>query len=244
MDSFYKKITTSRFYSWGDKLGDIMIMSLLWVLFCLPVVTFIPSCSALYYTCLKHKKSGLPVSKLFMNSFKSNLKQGVLINIIYLLYSFIAGTSIFFGYYGIGNVKLPDNYFPFSFVTLLPIILTMPFVVTLMARFDNSIKSTLVNGFTLSVMNIGTTLIIWIVSLLSIALMIVFPPSLLVVPGIVIIYINSLCEKVFASATKMEEYRAQVNSDSSDDNNDEDKDAYDDDNNIENNEDVSNEEEL
>ena len=56
MDNFYKKISNSRFYSFGDKLADYMAASLLWFLFCIPVVTFIPSTCALYYTCHKMKK--------------------------------------------------------------------------------------------------------------------------------------------------------------------------------------------
>ena len=50
MNSFYEKISKSRFYAFGDKLGDLLIASVLWLLLCLPIVTFIPSTAALYYT--------------------------------------------------------------------------------------------------------------------------------------------------------------------------------------------------
>lgn len=200
MNSFYEKISKSRFYAFGDKLGDLLIASVLWLLLCLPIVTFIPSTAALYYTKHKHKSSGESVSKLFMRSFKRNLKQGVIINILYLLYSCIAGMSIFFGYFGIGDIKLPDMYFPFSFVTLIPIVFTMPFAIALIARFDNSIKTTLINSFTLSVMNLISTIGIWLIMIISLVVMVAFFPAALLLPAISAGFIVPMCEKVFAYA--------------------------------------------
>ena len=85
MDDFFKRVTSSRFYSFGDKLGDIMIASGWWVLCSLPIVTFIPSTIALYYTCNKSKSTELSMTKLFFKSFRSNFKQGFIINIIYII---------------------------------------------------------------------------------------------------------------------------------------------------------------
>lgn len=207
MDNFYKKISNSRFYSFGDKLGDIIIMSVLWLIFSLPIVTFIPSSAALYYSVKRIKTSGLSASKLFMSSFKDNLKQGVLINITYLLYSIIPTACIFFGYFGIGDVKLPDTYFPFSFITLIPIVFTMPFTIALLSGYENSIKTTLMNAFTLSAMNLGTTLIIWIIMILILGVSILFIPAVLVLPALGCKFIVGKCERVFGYANQVEQNR-------------------------------------
>lgn len=213
MNSFYEKISKSRFYAFGDKLGDLLIASVLWLLLCLPIVTFIPSTAALYYTKYKHKSSGESISKLFMRSFKRNLKQGVIINILYLLYSCIAGMSIFFGYFGIGDIKLPDMYFPFSFITLIPIVFTLPFAIALIARFDNSVKTTLINSFTLSVMNLFTTIGIWLIMIISLVVMVAFFPAALLLPAISAGFIIPMCEKVFSYALGTQKKRNEINTD-------------------------------
>ncbi len=231
MDSFYKKITNSRFYSWGDKLGDIIIVSVLWLICCIPVVTFIPSSIALYYTVNKSKKSELSVSKMFFGSFKDNLRQGVLVNIIYSLYMLIPSACIFFGVYGIGDVKLPDAYLPFSLVTLIPVVFTLPFVIALLARFDNDIKTTFKNAFTLSAMNLMTTLYIWLIIIIALPLMVLFPPCALVVPAIACKFIVPKCEKVFGIANKVVENRNNPVEDveASDEEDYDDEDEYEDD---------------
>ena len=227
MDNFYKKISNSRFYSFGDKLGDLIIMSVLWLVFSLPVITFIPSSAALYYSVKRIKTSSLSASKLFMSSFKSNLKQGILINIIYLLYSIVPAACIFFGYFGIGDVKLPDTYFPFSFVTLIPIVFTLPFAIALLSGYENSIKTTLMNAFTLSAMNIGTTLIIWVIMLLVLVVSVLFFPAVLVLPAIGCKFIVTKCERVFGFANQVEQNRnAEGSSDEDFANNDESDDEY------------------
>lgn len=198
MEDFYKKISTSRFYYWGDKLGDIMIASLLWFIFCIPVVTILTSSSALYYALYKKKDSSLSIAKLFIKAFTKNLRQGLIINLIYLAYCAISFMCIFFGIYGIGDVKLPDFYLPFSFITLIPVIFSLPFAIGLIARFSNSIKATIKNSFNLSLMNPGTTLINWFFYILGIGIVVYFPPAILVIPALVYLYTIYSLEKVFA----------------------------------------------
>ena len=207
-DNFYNKVTNSRFYSFGDKLGDIMILSLLWLVFCIPVVTAVPSTAALYYAVRRRrvKHSGSPKSDFF-KSFKENIKQGTIINIIYVLYSAVAVLNILIGYYGIGNIKMPDFYFPTSFILLIPIVFTYPFVIALLARYDNTTVAIFKNGFTLSTMYLGTTIKIWLIMILSLALMIVFFPAALVLPYFSCRLVESMVDKIFKYASRQEAAR-------------------------------------
>ena len=211
-DNFYNKVTNSRFYSLGDKIGDMMIMSLLWLVFCIPVVTFIPSTAALYYTVFrKHEKhSGSPKDD-FLRSFKANLKQGIIINIIYILYSRVVAANMFVSYFGLGNIKLPDFCFPASFILLIPIIFTMPFVITCLARFENTTIATFKNGFTLSTMYLFTTIKIWLICLISTAVMISFFPSALLLPPFSMRIIEKMVESIYKYALNQESNRNNDN---------------------------------
>lgn len=72
-------------FTFLSKVCDVLIVSILWTLFCLPVVTAAPACAALYYTVHKSllKSEGYIVST-FWKSFRSSLKQGVLLSLLCL----------------------------------------------------------------------------------------------------------------------------------------------------------------
>lgn len=62
---------------------DLVGLSLLWILLCMPVITIGPASAALYYTVVKvfrHKKE--EAFKTYLKAFWSNLKQGILLTVI------------------------------------------------------------------------------------------------------------------------------------------------------------------
>nr|MCR5799974.1 YesL family protein [Lachnospiraceae bacterium] len=97
MKNSFDRITNSWLYKAGKAVGDVVIISLFFVLFCLPVVTIGVSISALYYTVYrKYTKKSDDISKDFFRAVRSNLKNGIIIHIIYSLYSAIVGFNIYF----------------------------------------------------------------------------------------------------------------------------------------------------
>ena len=77
----------NRFFKLGGKLWNIIVLSGLFVLCCLPVVTIGASLAALYYGVSKcfGKGSDRPASE-FWHSFKDNLGQGSLLTLIYIVF--------------------------------------------------------------------------------------------------------------------------------------------------------------
>ena len=67
MKNSFDRITNSWLYKAGKAVGDVVIISLFFVLFCLPVVTIGVSISALYYTVYrKYTKKSDDISKDFL----------------------------------------------------------------------------------------------------------------------------------------------------------------------------------
>ena len=65
------------------RVADIMILSLLWVVCSLPVITIGVSSSALYYVMLKIVRGeDVHVVRLFIKSLKDNLFQGMIMTLI------------------------------------------------------------------------------------------------------------------------------------------------------------------
>ena len=210
MKKSFEHITNSWLYRASKMIGDIVIMSLLFLLCCLPVVTIGASASALYFTVYcKYQKRSDTLSKDFMRSFKENLKEGIIIHILYLIYSAVAGFNIWFAIFGLGDIRLPDWYLLVSFLPLLPIIFTLPFVYPLLARFKNGIKGTLMNSFTLCMMNFPKFILILLIAAVAIAVSIFFPPSALVTPVAATYLIQMLTEKSFDAAMRVEKAREE-----------------------------------
>ena len=71
-----------------NKFCDILILSILWMFFSLPAVTLGASSAALYHSVHKVLLNGEGyVLSTFWNSFRTNLKQGVLLTLILIPHS-------------------------------------------------------------------------------------------------------------------------------------------------------------
>ena len=231
----FDHITNSWLYRASKVVGDAVIISALFLLFCLPVVTIGASVSALYYTVYrKYYKKYDNISKDFIRAFKENLKNGIIVHLVYLIYSAIVGFNIYVAFNGWGNIRLPDWYILVSFLPLLPIIFTLPFVYALMARFKNTIRGTVKNSFTLCMMNFPKFILIWIIVILAIAISVGFPPAALVIPAIATYLCQFITEKAFSRAMDVESAR---------ENNDEAKNASSEENDSEENSDEDDPEE-
>ena len=136
-------------YSWLDKLGQMILLSLLWLVGCLPVVTIAASSTALYYAVMKSIRRGTgDAVKEFLRSYKMNLKRGIPITLIALVLG--AGTSL--------NVRLslagqlPGNVLPVANGILLAVLVMMlVYVCPVMSRFDMKAKNVWKLSFVMAV---------------------------------------------------------------------------------------------
>ena len=76
----------SPFWSFMSRLADLIILNLLWIVFCIPVVTIGASTTAMYRVTLNMVRGeGSGVVRMFWDAFRLNLKQAVLIFLILLI---------------------------------------------------------------------------------------------------------------------------------------------------------------
>ena len=205
MKKSFDHIQNSWLYRLSKSIGDVVIISALFLLFCLPIVTIGASVTALYYTVYrKYHKHIDEVSKDFMRSLKDNLKNATIIHIIYFLYSALVGFNIYFALNGFGGVKLPDWYIVVSFIPVLPVIFTLPFVYPLLARFSNGLKGTVTNSYTLCMINFPKFLLIWLIFIAALAISVCFPPAALLTPAGAMYLTQMITEKAFAKAIAVE----------------------------------------
>ena len=68
------------------KISDVCLISFLWVICSLPIVTFGAATTAAYYTIVKvvRKQTGV-MHKEFFRAFKENFKDATILNLVYLV---------------------------------------------------------------------------------------------------------------------------------------------------------------
>ena len=149
----------SPFWSFMSRLADLIILNLLWIVFCIPVVTIGASTTAMYRVTLNMVRGeGSGVVRMFWDAFRLNLKQAVLIFLILL----IPVLLVFYEFWmWLGLV--------FCWPSLI-LALVLAYVYPLLAQFDNSIKNTLKNACLLAIGSLPYSLVMAALNLLPVAL--------------------------------------------------------------------------
>jgi len=146
-----------------NRVGDIIILNLLFILTGLGIVTIGASYSALYYCLLKREDDeGGATVELYFEAFKKNLKQGIYLTLI----AFIPAAVL------LAELWLYSNGTQFStpmvlcfFVALSVLMGTLAYVFPLQSRFENTIVGTVKNGFLLSISYFPRTIVMILLNL-------------------------------------------------------------------------------
>ena len=157
------------------KVTDIVILNLLTLLCCLPIVTIGASITAAHYTALKmHRDTDNYVIRNFFRSFKTNLLQGTLIWIMWVV---VAGLSLFaylsYPAEGIGTVLKIVMCSMLIFIAM-----TTMWLFPLQSRFVNKIGITIRNSFFFSCRYILRTLLMLVITVAFVLLWFMLSPRL------------------------------------------------------------------
>lgn len=169
------------------KLGDMIILHVLWGICSLPVVTFGAATTAAHYVALKLvKDEGGTVWSMFFKSFRLNLKQGCLAGVIDLL----VGAFLFLDLYLCLYRMEAGETFRMLMLAALGFLLLLYFIENMyfwpvLARFDNTLKQTAVNAFMMAFSNMKTTVYLVIQNVILLGMLV---GSVAYVPQIAVLF--------------------------------------------------------
>lgn len=203
MNKFFNYDT--GFWRFFGKLGDLIILNLLTILFSLPIITIGASVTAAHYASIKIRRDESYVMRNFWKSFKMNFKQSTLVWLFLLMYTL--GLVFTISMLSVGGEKVVVIMQGFAFALAVFSLFTVLWMFPLQARFVNSIFGTIRNAFILAVRHLLRSIGMVLVSALPIVLILFVGPkwySLLFLFGVSVpIYLCTLLyNKVFE---KMEE---------------------------------------
>ena len=173
----------STFSRFMNLLGDLIAISLLWLVCSIPLFTLGAASTAAYYTaakCIRHK-SGTILSSFF-HSFKSNLKQSTLMTVLYAVLFAIALLDCSYFYGKASTFSLLALYL-FYFL-LLFLLGSTAYSFSWLSRFHMKTMPLFRMSFVLTFRHLLTTVLL-LALLLTCALGVwLMPWSILVLPGV------------------------------------------------------------
>lgn len=158
----------SPVYQFMQRLWDIFLLNLLWVLFCIPIVTIGGSTIAAFSVLLRmsEDKEG-HVAKDFFKAFKENFKQGVLIGLLPpVCFEAVYLDIQFYNLTG----KLP--FLILGCISAYIFIFCLIYVFPLLARYDNTVINSIKNSFKIGMKFFGRTMFLLVI--IAVELLIIF----------------------------------------------------------------------
>ena len=166
------------------KLGDCILLSILWVLFSLPIVTIGASTTALYHAVRKVLREDMNgIWAFFWEGFRENFKQSTVIWLIAMVVFYVLGMSAYsaVALYEEGRVTM-------VMLILLGVVLALAVMWALylfpcVDRFQSTVKQIMKSCAQVAMINFLWSFILLVIFALSIFLGVILPVGLLIVPG-------------------------------------------------------------
>ena len=129
--------TDKPVWKFFTKIFCMVELNILWLVCSLPIVTFGASTIALYYTMSKVVGGDdYGLVKIFIRSFKENLKQGIIMGLITLALGALVGFDLYF--YVIAPGKLVSIMQVFQIFLVLLYLMVFTWLFPVMAKLENT----------------------------------------------------------------------------------------------------------
>lgn len=179
----------------GNKVFDVIVVSLLWFVCCIPVITAGASTTALYDTVFRNIRQNRGYCyKGFFKCFKDNFKNTVQASIIFAILTVVSMWDISLALSG-GSVI---SGYQITFFILWILAMTWAiWTFALTARFENNWKNTLKNGLLMFFAHLPVTLGMAVIFALSAMLVWDIPVLIVVLPVGGMLLDSFMLERVF-----------------------------------------------
>ncbi len=179
-----------------NKIVDMFLLSLVYVIVCLPIITIGPATTALYYTVVKNvrKERSYPFREFF-KSFKDNFKQGFITTLIFIGIYLILFVDLQFAKALSGTMA---TIFSGIFIGLFIIVIAINVhVFAYLSRFEVTIKQLFKNSFFLAIRHLPST--IFMIIILGVGLLIswIIPIAFVMTPALVALLQSFFIERIF-----------------------------------------------
>lgn len=186
------------FFTTLGKLADIIMISIVWFLLCIPIITIGPATIALYYATVKaiRRERGY-LFREFFKSFKQNFKRGAITGVIMTLITLFLGFDLLWAWMNMSAIKYSSILLGVFIALSVMFVCFSIYVFPILSRFDMTIKQLFKASIFMSVRHLPSTVVMFVI-IASSAIGVLFIPILIfVVPAAATLIISLLMERIF-----------------------------------------------
>lgn len=161
----------SKFMLAMSRIGDLLLLNLMFLISCVPIFTIGAAITAMYTLCFRFdtdRERGL--LKSYITAFRDNFKQATVIWLIILLCGVTACINAYIFY--ILSGVIPFLYVVFLILLVL-VVLIASYAFPLLSQFDNTNKGTLKNALVLSLGYLPRSILVGAINVFPFALILV-----------------------------------------------------------------------
>lgn len=187
-----------KFYTVTSKIVDLILLTLLWIVGCIPIVTILTSTASMYHTtvkCIRFDRG--KVWEEFKEAYKKNLNQGVLLTVLFLA----AGLVI--AYLDRRVLALSKSGTDAVFyMTVAMLILTVLFLINVLwlipvfSRFANTLGKIVQLTFVISIRYLIKSILMLLLLAVTVLLIWISLPLVIICPALFMLALSYLTEPV------------------------------------------------
>lgn len=201
--------TSNPIFAAIEQVIDVAYLSILWLIFSIPVITIGASTTALYYTATKvirHRRGYM--FREFWRGFKSNFKQSTCIWLIYLAGILVLLADIrIMKLFGGGTVI---NFMQYSFAMLMVILTAIViYALAYTARFEQTMKRILLNSVLMAVRHLPWTLLMLVVLAAAVFFVYIMGIAFVLAPAIAALLNSMILERIFVQYMSEEDRKKE-----------------------------------
>lgn len=187
-------------WGWMSEVADVIILTFLWWLCCIPVVTIGASTTAFFYVMGKKvRKENTYVARDFLKSFKQNFKQSLPITIIMLIALISASLYAFMTIEGLLLQATSLKWIiPITVIFIFEVVNIFTYLWAILSRFDMKTKVLLKTALVLTHKHLFTTIANTFVFVITGYLIFRLPFLIVFAPGIIVTLSSFLMQNLFS----------------------------------------------
>ncbi len=204
----------SPIFRFTGRVLDIVVLSVLWLVCSLPIVTIGPASAALYYSCakcLRHQESG--PYRNFLSAFRQNLRTGIGATVVFLLLAALLDAGYLFLVMAAGAGGPVWGAVRVMYLVLLVIPVSMAACAfPLLSRFTYTVGGLLANSLRLTFRHLPRAAAVGALTATAVVLTVLFwyYGAMLLTPALCALLSTFLLEPVFRKYTPEEELEEGV----------------------------------
>lgn len=167
--------TDGFIYSFLNKIADILILNIMYIISCIPIITIGAANTALSYATIKLvRNEGYPVRN-FIRSFKENFKQATLLWVPIVIIFSVIGLNIFMFMPDAGKAGIIQFIVVVNIALLILSSFIIPIIFPVLSRFHNTLLQILTNGIYMAFQHLPWMMIVYLFTWLPMLLVMFFP---------------------------------------------------------------------